>query len=65
MVSIQILLIEENKNYREYNKELYQYEPCLFLKNNTNENDTRTMLENRKWEVSKNTDLNIQVKLTN
>ena len=65
MVSIQILLIEENKSYREYNKKLYQYEPSLFVKKNSQEDFTYNLSEYNSWRKIPNTDLNIEITLTN
>lgn len=65
MISIQILLVEENKSYREYNKNLYQYEPSLFVKKNSPENFTYNLSEYNNWKKTPNCDLNIEITLTN
>lgn len=65
MVSIQILLVEENKSYREYNKNIYQYEPSLFVKKNSPENFTYNLSEYNNWKKIPNYDLNIEITLTN
>lgn len=65
MVSIQILLVEENKSYREYNKNIYQYEPSLFVKKNSPENFTYNLSEYNNWKKIQNYDLNIEITLTN
>lgn len=65
MVSIQILLVEENKSYREYNKNLYQYEPSLFVKKSTPDNFTYNLSEYNNWKKIPNYDLNIEITLTN
>ena len=65
MVSIQILLIEENKSYREYNKKLYQYEPSLFVKKNSPNDFTYNLSQYNNWQKISNSDLNIEITLTN
>lgn len=65
MVSIQILLVEENKSYREYNKNLYQYEPSLFVRKNSPDNFTYNLSEYNNWKKIPNYDLNIEITLTN
>ena len=65
MISIQILLLEENKNYREYNKNIYQYEPSLWVKKNSPNDYTLNLSEYNSWKKIPNTDLNIEITLTN
>lgn len=65
MVSIQILLVEENKSYREYNKKIYQYEPSLFVKKNSPNDFTYNLSQYNNWQKTSNSDLNIELTLTN
>lgn len=65
MVSIQILLVEDNKSYRQYNKNLYQYEPSLFVKKQSPDNFTYNLSEYNNWKKVPYYDLNIEITLTN
>ena len=64
-ISIQFLLLEQNKQYGEYNKEWFYYEPSIGANMDSIGDEYFTLSEQGLWKKNKNCDLNIQVELTN
>lgn len=64
-VSIQILLIEQNKQYGELNKNWFFYEPSIGATQNENNAAYYSMSEENIWKKHNNCELNIEVELTN
>jgi hypothetical protein len=64
-VSIQILLIDQNKQYGEHNKYWFFYEPSIGATSNTKDASYYSMSEQDIWKKHENCQLNIEVELTN
>lgn len=64
-ISIQFLLLEQNKQHGTYNKEWFYYEPSIGANMNSKGNEYFYLSENGSWKKNENCDLNIQVELTN
>ena len=64
-VSIQILLIDQNKQYGEHNKDWFFYEPSIGATKNIIGASYYNMSEQNIWKKVENYQLNIEVELTN
>lgn len=64
-VSIQILLIDQNKQYGEHNKDWFFYEPSIGATSNSKDAYYYSMSEQDIWKKNENIQLNIEVDLTN
>lgn len=65
VISLQILLLEQNKQYGEHNKFWYFYEPSIGATKDVSEAYYFSSTEEGIWKKHENCDLNIQVELTN